>query len=74
MGRLFVFYLLFQPKLAMIADISTSILGLFYGLFAELVRLYALRRRSQQLTQGDYWSETWTNLVELQEFRLFHRV
>jgi len=29
-GRL-CFYLLFQPKLATIADISTSILGLFYG-------------------------------------------
>ncbi|MGK7925427.1 MAG: phosphatidate cytidylyltransferase [Spirulina sp.] len=30
-GTLICFYLLFQPKLATIADISTSILGLFYG-------------------------------------------
>ncbi|NJK50144.1 phosphatidate cytidylyltransferase [Candidatus Gracilibacteria bacterium] len=30
-GGLICFYLLFQPKLATIADISTSILGLFYG-------------------------------------------
>jgi phosphatidate cytidylyltransferase len=30
-GTLICFYLLFQPKLASIADISTSILGLFYG-------------------------------------------
>ncbi|MFN3926647.1 MAG: phosphatidate cytidylyltransferase [Pseudanabaenaceae cyanobacterium] len=30
-GSLICFYLLFQPKLATIADISTSILGLFYG-------------------------------------------
>ncbi|NJO94521.1 MAG: phosphatidate cytidylyltransferase [Hydrococcus sp. RM1_1_31] len=30
-GALICFYLLFQPKLATIADISTSILGLFYG-------------------------------------------
>ncbi|NEO88493.1 MAG: phosphatidate cytidylyltransferase [Spirulina sp. SIO3F2] len=30
-GMLVCFYLLFQPKLASIADISTSILGLFYG-------------------------------------------
>jgi phosphatidate cytidylyltransferase len=29
-GALICFYLLFQPKLASIADISTSILGLFY--------------------------------------------
>jgi len=30
-GALICFYLLFQPKMATIADISTSILGLFYG-------------------------------------------
>lgn len=30
-GTLICFYLLFQPKLASIADISTSILGLFYA-------------------------------------------
>lgn len=30
-GTLICFYLLFLPKLATIADISTSILGLFYG-------------------------------------------
>ncbi|MFM7428248.1 MAG: phosphatidate cytidylyltransferase [Elainella sp.] len=30
-GTLICFYLLFQPKLATIADISSSILGLFYG-------------------------------------------
>lgn len=30
-GTLICFYLLFQPKLATIADISTSILGLFYA-------------------------------------------
>jgi phosphatidate cytidylyltransferase len=30
-GTLICFYLLFQPKLASIADISASILGLFYG-------------------------------------------
>src|SRR4028119_185661 len=29
-GTFICFYLLFQPKLATIADISTSILGLFY--------------------------------------------
>lgn len=30
-GTFICFYLLFQPKMATIADISTSILGLFYG-------------------------------------------
>lgn len=30
-GALICFYLLFQPKMATIADISTSLLGLFYG-------------------------------------------
>ncbi|MEC4805889.1 MAG: phosphatidate cytidylyltransferase [Jaaginema sp. PMC 1079.18] len=30
-GTFICFYLLFQPKIATIADISTSILGLFYG-------------------------------------------
>jgi phosphatidate cytidylyltransferase len=30
-GTLICFYLLFQPKFATIADISTSIMGLFYG-------------------------------------------
>lgn len=30
-GMIVCFYLLFQPKMASIADISTSILGLFYG-------------------------------------------
>ena len=30
-GTLICFYLLFQPKLSTIADISSSILGLFYG-------------------------------------------
>ncbi|NEP40737.1 MAG: phosphatidate cytidylyltransferase [Okeania sp. SIO2H7] len=30
-GTLICFYLLFQPKLATIADIASSILGLFYG-------------------------------------------
>ncbi|WP_373536387.1 phosphatidate cytidylyltransferase [Microcoleus sp.] len=30
-GTLICFYLLFQPKLSTIADIATSILGLFYG-------------------------------------------
>jgi phosphatidate cytidylyltransferase len=43
-GTIICFYLLFQPKLASIADISASILGLFYGgyLPSYWVRLRAL--------------------------------
>mgnify|MGYP005849317989 CR=1 FL=1 len=43
-GSIICFYLLFQPKLATIADISASILGLFYGgyLPSYWVRLRAL--------------------------------
>jgi phosphatidate cytidylyltransferase len=43
-GTFICFYLLFQPKLATIADISASILGLFYGgyLPSYWVRLRAL--------------------------------
>ncbi len=43
-GTFICFYLLFQPKLASIADISTSILGLFYGgyLPSYWVRIRAL--------------------------------
>lgn len=43
-GTFICFYLLFQPKLATIADISSSILGLFYGgyLPSYWVRLRAI--------------------------------
>lgn len=43
-GTLICFYLLFQPKFATIADISASVLGLFYGgyLPSYWVRLRAL--------------------------------
>ncbi|WP_448562779.1 phosphatidate cytidylyltransferase, partial [Trichothermofontia sp.] len=43
-GTFICFYLLFQPKLATIADIATSILGLFYGgyLPSYWVRLRAI--------------------------------
>lgn len=72
-GTFICFYLLFQPKLATIADISTSILGLFYGgyLPSYWVRLRALPATSfgasnatsvsiSNLPLGDYWSN-WTD-------------
>ncbi|MDJ0712854.1 MAG: phosphatidate cytidylyltransferase [Prochloraceae cyanobacterium] len=68
-GGTICFYLLFQPKLATIADISTSVLGLFYGGYLPS---YWIRLRVG-LTQGSgqgtlegsnlplmgYWPESW---------------
>ena len=67
-GTFICFYLLFQPKLATIADISSSILGLFYGgyLPAYWVRLRSLgSAESSNLPLWGYWPESWTNLQAL---------
>jgi phosphatidate cytidylyltransferase len=59
-GTLICFYLLFQPKLATIADISSSILGLFYGgyLPSFWVRLRNLdSRHFNNLPLGGYFPE-----------------
>jgi phosphatidate cytidylyltransferase len=58
-GTLICFYLLFQPKLATIADISASILGLFYGgyLPSYWVRLRSLGSiESSNLPLGGFWT------------------
>jgi phosphatidate cytidylyltransferase len=49
-GTLICFYLLFQPKLATIADISASILGLFYGGYLPS---YWVRLRSLESVGGN---------------------
>ncbi len=57
-GTFICFYLLFQPKLATIADISSSILGLFYGgyLPSYWVRLRSLdTHQFSNLPLGGYW-------------------
>ena len=67
-GTFICFYLLFQPKLATIADISTSILGLFYGgyLPSYWVRLRAIDSATiSNLPLGGYWPQTWTNFTYL---------
>lgn len=59
-GTLICFYLLFQPKLASIADISSSILGLFYGgyLPSYWVRLRNLgSAEASNLPLGGYFPE-----------------
>lgn len=67
-GTFICFYLLFQPKLATIADISSSILGLFYGgyLPSYWVRLRSLGSAEfSNLPLWGYWPESWTNLQAL---------
>ena len=69
-GALICFYLLLQPRLATIADISTSILGLFYGgyLPSYWIRLrvgYEPVPNSITLASNDfsllgYWPDSWT--------------
>ncbi len=70
-GALICFYLLFQPKMATIADISTSLLGLFYGgyLPSYWVRLRvgfsngldAPSLITSNLPLMGYWPESWTH-------------
>jgi phosphatidate cytidylyltransferase len=64
-GTFICFYLLFQPKMATIADIAASILGLFYTgyLPSYWVRLRAIDSfPSNHLALSDYWSAIWTNI------------
>jgi len=61
-GTFICFYLLFQPKLATIADISASILGLFYGgyLPSYWVRLRLLGQGDvANLPLDGYFPTTW---------------
>lgn len=67
-GTFICFYLLFQPKFATIADISASILGLFYGgyLPSYWVRLRALgSTESANLPLNGYWPINLTDLQSL---------
>jgi phosphatidate cytidylyltransferase len=61
-GTLICFYLLFQPKLATIADISASIMGLFYVgyLPSYWVRLRGIDpAMTNNLPLGGYWPTNW---------------
>ncbi|ARV61463.1 phosphatidate cytidylyltransferase [Nostocales cyanobacterium HT-58-2] len=67
-GTFICFYLLFQPKMATIADIAASILGLFYTgyLPSYWVRLRSLDGTNiNKLPIGDYLSAIWTNIENL---------
>lgn len=66
-GALICFYLLFQPKMATIADISTSLLGLFYGgyLPSYWVRLRlgdgGITPMGLQLPFNGFWPNSWAH-------------
>lgn len=67
-GTFICFYLLFQPKFATIADISASIMGLFYGgyLPSYWVRLRSLGQlEASNLPLDGFWPANWTNLHAL---------
>ncbi len=67
-GTFICFYLLFQPKFATIADISASIMGLFYGgyLPSYWVRLRSLDQiEASNLPLDGFWTQNWTNLNAL---------
>lgn len=65
-GTLICFYLLFQPQLATIADISASIMGLFY---VGYLPSYWVRLRNLDSTAivgnlpfGGYWPDNWNQI------------
>ncbi|MBW4420133.1 MAG: phosphatidate cytidylyltransferase [Myxacorys californica WJT36-NPBG1] len=67
-GTFICFYLLFQPKLATIADISTSIMGLFYCgyLPSYWVRLRSLGQAElSNIPLDGFWLTSWQGLDAL---------
>jgi phosphatidate cytidylyltransferase len=66
-GTFICFYLLFQPKLASIADISASILGLFYTgyLPSYWVRIRAIDSMAvNNIPFIDFWQQAWINILD----------
>ena len=65
-GTIICFYLLFQPKMATIADISSSILGLFYVCYLPTfwVRLRVSlpdSNNASNLPLDGFWPTSWTH-------------
>jgi phosphatidate cytidylyltransferase len=60
-GTFICFYLLFEPKIASIADISSSILGLFYGgyLPSYWIRLRVGLENTSNLPLNGYFPTNW---------------
>ena len=69
-GTIICFYLLFQPKIATIADISSSILGLFYTGYLPTfwIRLRVNlpnANNASNLPLNGYWPHDWLNPSQL---------
>ncbi|QDZ40943.1 phosphatidate cytidylyltransferase [Euhalothece natronophila Z-M001] len=68
-GTLICFYLLFLPKMSTIADIATSLLGLFYGgyLPSYWIRLRVGLDQDVEavLPFNGYWPASWSDLTNL---------
>jgi len=67
-GTWICFYLLFKPKMATIADISASILGLFYVGYLPTfwVRLRGIENPEySNLPFGGFWPENWHHLTQI---------
>jgi phosphatidate cytidylyltransferase len=72
-GTFICFYLLFQPKMATIADISASIMGLFYTgyLPSYWVRLRGIDSSSiKNLPLGGYLPPDWLDIIQKGNFDL----
>lgn len=70
-GTFICFYLLFQPKMATIADISASIMGLFYTgyLPSYWVRLRAIDSTDiDNLPLGGYLPPNWLDIIQTGNF------
>jgi phosphatidate cytidylyltransferase len=66
-GTVICFYLLFQPKMATIADISASIMGLFYVAYLSSywVRLRAIGSAAvSNIPFKGYWPNSWTDILD----------
>jgi phosphatidate cytidylyltransferase len=66
-GTVICFYLLFQPKMATIADISASIMGLFYVAYLSSywIRLRAIGSAAvSNIPLQGYWPNSWTEILD----------
>ncbi|MDF5712446.1 MAG: phosphatidate cytidylyltransferase [Rhizonema sp. NSF051] len=61
-GTFICFYLLFQPKMATIADIAASILGLFYT--GYLPSYWVRMRAINNFASGGYGLHDWANIFQ----------
>jgi phosphatidate cytidylyltransferase len=72
-GTFICFYLLFQPKMATIADVSASIMGLFYTgyLPSYWVRLRAIHSEGiNNIPLGGYLPSDWLDIIQKGNFDL----